>query len=68
MLLVCGDAGRDGVGPAKLLKPRGDVVVIQVGIVAAVAADELERVAVAASWLAIHDAGRLAPQLPARFG
>ena len=60
-MLVCGDASCDGIRPADLLKPWGDLRVIQVGIVTAVAADELERVCVA-SWLAVHDAGRLAPE------
>jgi hypothetical protein len=42
VLLVYGDAGCDGIRPADLLNPRGHVVVIQVGIVAAVAADQLK--------------------------
>jgi hypothetical protein len=62
VLLVRSDAGCHGIRPADLLKPRGDVVVIQVGIVTAVAADELERVGVTALWLAVHHPGRLAAE------
>jgi hypothetical protein len=61
VFLVCGDARSDRVWPAYLLKPGRDVVVIQIGIVTAVAADELERVGVAALWPAVNDKGWLAP-------
>jgi hypothetical protein len=41
VLPVCRDAVRERVRPADPLKFRGDVAVIQVGIVTALAADEL---------------------------
>jgi hypothetical protein len=41
----------------------GDLGVIQVGMIAALAADQLEHVGVAAFHPAAHDAGRLAPQV-----
>ena len=44
------------------MKPRRDVGVIQVGMVAAARADELEQVGVAAFEAAVRDACRLAPQ------
>jgi len=62
MPLICGDARNDWVWPADLLKPGRDVAVIQVGVVTAVAADELEHVGVAALRLAVDDAGGLAPK------
>ena len=62
VLVICGDARRDPVGPTDLLELRRDIAVIQAGIVAAVAADELEDVGVAALRLAVNHAGRLAPQ------
>jgi hypothetical protein len=48
VLPVCRDACRKPVRPADSLKSRSDVSVIQVGIIAAVAADELIVVGVAA--------------------
>ena len=62
VFLICGDARSDWVWPADLLELGGHMVVIQVGVVTAVAADELERVGVAALRPAINDAGRLAPE------
>jgi len=50
------------VRPAKPLKPRRDLAVIQVWMIAAAGAGELIHVVVAAFETAIHDAGRLAPQ------
>ena len=50
------------VRPADLPKLRRDLGVVQVGMVAAVAADDLERVGVAAFRPAVHHAGRLAPE------
>src|SRR5271165_5522410 len=70
VLLISGDARRDRERPPDLLQLRGDVTVIQVGIIAAVAADELEHVGTAALGLTVDDADRLAPQnqRPARPG
>ncbi len=48
--------------PAKPLKPRRDLGVIQVRVIAAARADELEHVCVAAPGTAIRDADRLASQ------
>ena len=60
--LVGGDAERDRVRTAYPLKLGRDLAVIKIRMVTAVAADDLERVGVAAFRLARHDAGRLAPQ------
>jgi hypothetical protein len=49
------------VRPAKPLKPRRDLGVIHVGIIAAAGADELEHCRIAAFGAAVHDADRLAP-------
>ena len=54
--------GWQRVRPADLLDLRSDVEVIQVGVVAAVAADELVRVGVPALRLAADDTDGLAPQ------
>jgi hypothetical protein len=62
VLPVCCNTGCDWVWPANQLKPGWDLAVFQGGMVAAVAADELEYVAVAIFWLALYDSGRLAPQ------
>jgi hypothetical protein len=62
MLRVCGDTGRDGVWAPDPLKLRCHFLVVEAGIVAAVAADEFKRVAVPAFWPAFNDAGGLAPQ------
>jgi hypothetical protein len=51
------------VRPADPLKSARDLGVIQVMVIAALAADELKRVGVAAFSPALHDAGRLAPQV-----
>jgi hypothetical protein len=48
--------------PAKPLKPRRDLGVIQVRVIAAARAYELEHVCVAVLGTAIDDADRLAPQ------
>ena len=50
------------VRPTKPLKPRRDLRVIQVRTIAAVGADQLIHVGVAALDPAVHDADRLAPQ------
>jgi hypothetical protein len=44
------------------LKPRRDLAVIQVGMVAAAGADKLEQAGVAAFEAAVRDVGRLAAQ------
>jgi hypothetical protein len=62
MPLMRGNAVCDRVRPADPLKPGKDLGVIQVGIITAIAADDLKHVAVAAFGLALHDAGRLAPE------
>ena len=50
------------VRPAEPLKPCRDLGVVKVGIVAAVAADDLEHAGVAAFAAALNDADRLAPE------
>jgi hypothetical protein len=50
------------VRSAKPLKPRRDLGVIQVRMIAAAGADQLIRVGVAALDAAVHDADRLVPQ------
>jgi hypothetical protein len=50
------------VRPAEPLKPCRDLGVVKVGIVAAIAADDLEHAGVAAFAAALNDAGRLAPE------
>src|SRR5215469_10381652 len=62
VLLVRRHTGRNRVWPTDPLQPRRQLVVSPVGIIAAVAADELEGVGVAAFWPAFYDAGRLAAQ------
>ena len=52
VLVVCCDAVRDRVGPANKLKLGRDLAVILVGMVTAVAADDLVCVGVAAFRLA----------------
>jgi hypothetical protein len=49
MLLIYGHAVRDRVRPADPLKLGCDLAVVQVGVVTAVAADDLKRVGVAPS-------------------
>jgi hypothetical protein len=51
------------VRPAKPLKPRRDLRVIQVQVIAAAGADQLIHVGVAALDTAVHDADRLAAQM-----
>ena len=62
VLPVCRDACRKPVRPADSLKSRRDVSVIQVGIIAAVAADELIVIGVAAFGTAFHEMDRLTSQ------
>jgi hypothetical protein len=62
MVLLRCKARPHRVRPADLLKPGRDLGVIEVGVIAALEADELKRVGVAAFHPALHDAGRPAPQ------
>jgi len=63
LVLVKHSQGRlKPVRPAKPLKPRRDLGVIQVRIIAAVGADQLIHVGVAALDTAVRDADRLALQ------
>ena len=62
VLFIGGKACPHRVRPADLLKPGRDLAVIQVRVIAALAADELKRVGVAVICPARHDAGRPAPQ------
>jgi hypothetical protein len=62
VLLIRGKARPHRVRPADPLKPGRDLGVIQVRVIAAIAADELKRVGVAAFYPALHDTGRPAPQ------
>src|SRR6185312_10773767 len=62
VLPVCGDARRKPVRSANALKSRYDVSVIQVGIIAAVAADELIVIGVAAFGTAFLEVDRLTSQ------
>jgi hypothetical protein len=62
VLLICGKARPHRVRPADPLKPGRDLGVIQVRVIAALAADELKRAGVVAFYPALHDAGRSAPQ------
>jgi hypothetical protein len=62
VLVIRGPARPLLVWRAKPLKPRRDVGVIQVRAIAAAGADELMHVGIEAFGMAVHDAGRLAPQ------
>jgi hypothetical protein len=62
VLLVGGKALSYRIGPADLLQASRDVGVIQVRIVAALAADDLEHAGMAALYPAVHEACGLAPQ------
>jgi hypothetical protein len=62
MLFIRGEGRLHRIGPADPLQPRWDLGVIQVPMVTAVIADDLEDVGVAAFCPALHDADRLAPQ------
>jgi hypothetical protein len=62
MIVIRRQARLERPRPAEPLKLRRDLGVIQVGMIAATRADELERAGVTAFHPAIHDAGRLAPQ------
>ncbi len=62
MFLIRGEALVHRAGPAEQLKPVRDFGVIQVGMVAAVGADELEAFGVAAFHPTLHDTERLAPE------
>ena len=59
---VFGQARLQRARPAKPLKPGRDLGVIEAGVVAAVGADDLEHVGVAAFRLAVHDPDGLASQ------
>jgi hypothetical protein len=56
------DAYHQPVRPADTLKVSTDIAVIQVGVITAIAADELIFVGVAAFMATCHDADRLASQ------
>ena len=62
MFLVHREGRLQRARPAKPLQPGRELGIIQVRIVAAGRADELERIAVAAFYPAVHDADRLAPE------
>ena len=62
VLAVCLDARRKRVRSADPLEMRWDVPVILVGIIAAVAADELVKVGLAAFWAAFYEVDRLTSQ------
>jgi hypothetical protein len=61
VLVIRGQGRPKGAWPAEPLKPRRDLGVIQVRMIAATGADQLEHAGVAAVEAAVHDAGRLAP-------
>jgi hypothetical protein len=61
MLGICRKARLQRVWPADLLKPGWDVGVIQIGMITAVTADDLEEAGVVAC-AGISDPGRLPPQ------
>src|SRR6476646_10701458 len=62
MLRVRSEARLQRVRPADQLKPGRDLPVVQIRVITALTADELEHVGVAAFHPAFHDADRLAPQ------
>jgi hypothetical protein len=62
VLLQRGQGRQHRVRPADPLQPGRDLGVIQVWVIAAVAADELQRGGKAAIHPAVHDARRPAPQ------
>jgi hypothetical protein len=62
VLLQRRQGGQHRVRPADLLQPGRDLGVIQVWVIAAVTADELNRGGKATFRSALHDARRLAPQ------
>jgi len=62
VLVKQGQGCLEPVRPAKPLKPRRDLGVIQVRTIAAAGADQLIHAGVAALDAAVHDADRLAPQ------
>ena len=62
VLEIDGQALFEGVRATKVLEPGRDLGVVQVGIVAAAGADELERVGVAAFGPAVYEAERLTSQ------
>ncbi len=59
---IRGQTGVHRIRSAKPLKPGRYFRVVQVGMIAAAGADELERVVMAGFYPAVHDAGRLAPK------
>ena len=62
MLLIRGNARPHRVRPTDPLRPGRDLGVIQVRVIAALAADELKRVGIAAFHPVLQDAGRLVSQ------
>jgi hypothetical protein len=62
MILIGGQARCERARPAQALKPRRDLRVIQVSMVTAARADQLEEVSVATLGPALHYAHRLASQ------
>jgi hypothetical protein len=63
VLVVCRQCRLQRERPAELLKPRRDVRVVQVWMIAAGRADELKSVGVAAFHPALHDTDWLAPNV-----
>jgi hypothetical protein len=61
VLVIRGQGSLQRTWPAEPLKPRRDVGVIQVRMVAAAGADELKHAGVAAFGAAVKDADRLVP-------
>ena len=61
VVLIGGKACLQRVRPADLLKPGWDPLVIQIRMITAVAADDLEQ-AGAVAFAVMHDPGRLPPQ------
>ena len=59
---IARQAPQTSISQLGVTKPRRDLAVIQVWMIAAAGADELIHVVVAAFETAVHDAGRLAPQ------
>jgi len=61
VLVIRVQGGLQGAWPAEPLQPRRDLGVIQVRMIAATGADQLEHAGIAAVNAAVHDAGRLTP-------
>src|SRR6266704_4802683 len=62
MVRIRSEACLQRVRPADQLKPGRDLPVVQIRVITALTADELEHVGVAAFHPAFHDVDRLAPQ------